>query len=97
MTQKWRILSLSIPLALLLAGMYIPVFADTVEPETCKEDRMSEVKIPDNAPKWIADHLKRYLDSNGADGHMWDSAPVGGPGLLPTLLLTTTGRKTAPM
>lgn len=24
---------------------------------------------------------------------MWDSAPVGGPGLLPTLLLTTTGRK----
>ena len=24
---------------------------------------------------------------------MWDSAPLGGPGVLPTLLLTTTGRK----
>ncbi|MBV1931353.1 MAG: nitroreductase family deazaflavin-dependent oxidoreductase [Porticoccaceae bacterium] len=24
---------------------------------------------------------------------MWDSAPLGGPGLLPTLLLTTIGRK----
>ncbi len=94
MAQKWKILSLAIPLALLVAGMYIPVFADTVEPGTCKEDRMSDVKIPDNVPKWIADHLKRYLDSNGADGHMWDTSPVGGPGPLPTLLLTTTGRKT---
>ena len=54
---------------------------------------MSEVKIPDNLPSWIADHLQRYLDTDGADGHMWDSAPVGGPGLLPTLLLTTTGRR----
>ena len=24
---------------------------------------------------------------------MWDSSPVGGPGLVPTLLLTTTGRR----
>ncbi len=24
---------------------------------------------------------------------MWDSGPLGGPGLLPTLLLTTTGKK----
>ena len=44
-------------------------------------------------PKWIADHLQRYLDTDGADGHMWDSAPVGGPGPIPTLLLTTTGRR----
>lgn len=44
-------------------------------------------------PKWIADHLQRYLETDGADGHMWDSAPVGGPGPIPTLLLTTTGRR----
>ena len=44
-------------------------------------------------PKWIADHLQRYLDTDGADGHLWDSAPVGGPGPIPTLLLTTTGRR----
>ena len=54
---------------------------------------MSEVKIPTNLPKWIGDHLRRYLESDGVDGHMWDSAPVGGPGPIPTLLLTTTGRR----
>ena len=51
---------------------------------------MSEAKAP-QLPQWITDHLQRYLDTNGADGHMWDSGPVGGPGLLPTLLLTTSG------
>ena len=54
---------------------------------------MSEVRVPDNLPKWIADHMQRYLKTDGADGHMWDSAPVGGPGPIPTLLLTTTGRR----
>ena len=55
---------------------------------------MAETEIPDHLPEWIRDHLSRYLDSNGEDGHMWDSTPLGGPGLLPTLILTTTGRKT---
>lgn len=54
---------------------------------------MSQVKIPESMPKWMADHMRRYLETNGADGHLWDSTPVGGPGLLPTLLLTTKGRK----
>ena len=54
---------------------------------------MSEVKMPANLPKWIGEHLRRYVESDGADGHMWDSAPVGGPGPIPTLLLTTTGRR----
>lgn len=54
---------------------------------------MSNVKVPANLPKWIGDHLQRYVESNGADGHMWDSAPVGGPGPIPTLILTTTGRR----
>ena len=42
---------------------------------------------------WIAEHREKYLTTNGAEGHMWDSSPLGGPGLLPTLLLTTIGRK----
>ena len=42
------------------------------------------------SPDWIQDHIRRYLESNGADGHMWD---LSGPGLVATLLLTTTGRK----
>lgn len=47
----------------------------------------------DELPDWIRDHVRRYLASNGADGHMWDSSERGGPGPVPTLLLTTTGRK----
>ena len=41
---------------------------------------------------WIAEHIKLY-ESDPEKARMWDSSPLGGPGLLPTLLLTTTGRK----
>jgi deazaflavin-dependent oxidoreductase (nitroreductase family) len=41
---------------------------------------------------WIAKHIALYREDPEA-AHMWDSSPMGGPGLLPTLLLTTTGRK----
>ncbi len=41
---------------------------------------------------WIADHRNQYL-ADGKAGHMWDSTFAGGPGPLPTLLLTTVGRK----
>lgn len=44
-------------------------------------------KIP-----WIAEHIELYR-TDPEKAHMWDSSPVGGPGPLPTLLLTTTGRK----
>jgi deazaflavin-dependent oxidoreductase (nitroreductase family) len=41
---------------------------------------------------WIAEHIALYR-SDPEKARMWDSTPLGGPGLLPTLLLTTTGRK----
>ncbi len=41
---------------------------------------------------WIAEHIELYK-TDPEKAHMWDSTPLGGPGLLPTLLLTTTGRK----
>lgn len=41
---------------------------------------------------WIDEHREQYLQ-DGEKGHMWDSTVVGGPGPVPTLLLTTTGRK----
>jgi deazaflavin-dependent oxidoreductase (nitroreductase family) len=41
---------------------------------------------------WIADHIELYKTDPEA-AHMWDSSSLGGPGVLPTLLLTTTGRK----
>jgi len=54
---------------------------------------MSDIEIPESMPKWMADHVRQYVDSGGTEGHIWDSRAVGGPGLLPTLLLTTTGRR----
>ena len=44
-------------------------------------------KIP-----WIAEHIELYKTDPEA-AHMWDSSKLGGPGILPTLLLTTRGRK----
>jgi len=41
---------------------------------------------------WIAEHIKLY-QTDPEKARLWDSTPLGGPGLLPTLLLTTTGRK----
>jgi proline iminopeptidase len=41
---------------------------------------------------WIAEHIELYR-SDPEKARLWDSTPVGGPGVLPTLLLTTTGRK----
>lgn len=43
-------------------------------------------------PDWIKAHITLY-QSDPEKGHMWDSGVAGGPGPLPTLLLTTTGRK----
>ena len=53
---------------------------------------MSGNEEPTELPSWITDHLELY--SRDPDkGHDWDSSSVGGPGVLPCLLLTTTGRK----
>lgn len=43
-------------------------------------------------PDWIQNHIDQY-EADPDKGHMWDSSVVGGPGPLPCLLLTTTGRK----
>jgi deazaflavin-dependent oxidoreductase (nitroreductase family) len=43
-------------------------------------------------PSWIADHVKLYK-SDPEKAHLWDSSIGGGKGLIPTLLLTTKGRK----
>jgi len=39
----------------------------------------------------VRDHVKRYVGSDGVDGHMWDR--LAAPGTYPCLLLTTKGRK----
>jgi deazaflavin-dependent oxidoreductase (nitroreductase family) len=50
--------------------------------------------MPSKLPDWITDHLRRYLATDGADGYLWDASLGGGTGMVPTLLLTTTGKKT---
>jgi deazaflavin-dependent oxidoreductase (nitroreductase family) len=41
---------------------------------------------------WIKQHIELYK-TDPEKARMWDSTVAGGPGPLPTLLLTTTGRK----
>lgn len=56
---------------------------------------MIEAKIPENLPKWMSDHVDRYLKSGGKDGHMYTIKPQGMDKeiTVPALLLVTKGRK----
>jgi deazaflavin-dependent oxidoreductase (nitroreductase family) len=42
-------------------------------------------EVHDSPAGWVADHIQRYVETDGADGQFWRGVP--------TLLLTTTGRK----
>lgn len=44
-------------------------------------------------PAWITDHARRYQETGGKEGHLWDSSVVGSEGMKTCLLLTTRGRK----
>jgi deazaflavin-dependent oxidoreductase (nitroreductase family) len=44
-------------------------------------------EIYDSPSGWGADHIRRYVETDGREGHEWK------PGV-PTLLLTTRGRRT---
>lgn len=55
---------------------------------------MSEAKLAPNLPGWMQDHTRRYLSSGGTDGHMFTVTPPGHSEMtVPSLLLTTTGRR----
>lgn len=47
---------------------------------------MTSEEVVDSPTEWVADHIRRYVESAGEDGHIWRGVP--------TLLLTTMGRKT---
>lgn len=40
--------------------------------------------VTDSPTGWVADHIREYVESDGAAGHEWNGVP--------TLLLTTRGR-----
>lgn len=55
---------------------------------------MAEAKLAPNLPQWMINHADRYISSGGADGHMYTVTPPGYAEMtVPSLLLTTTGRK----
>jgi deazaflavin-dependent oxidoreductase (nitroreductase family) len=59
-----------------------------------KEDTMAEAKLAPNLPDWQVQHANRYLASGGNEGHMYKiDVPGRGEITAPSLLLTTTGRK----
>ncbi len=46
---------------------------------------MSDETPIDPEGGWVADHLRRYVETGGDEGHLWRGVP--------TLLLTTRGRR----
>jgi hypothetical protein len=55
---------------------------------------MTEAKLATNMRDWMVEHAGRYISSDGAEGHMYKITPPGRPEMtVPSLLLTTTGRK----
>jgi deazaflavin-dependent oxidoreductase (nitroreductase family) len=45
----------------------------------------NDAHVYDSPEGWVADHIQRYVETNGEEGHDWNGVP--------TLLLTTKGRK----
>ena len=55
---------------------------------------MPEAKLAPNLPDWMVEHANRYISSGGTDGHIYKVTQPGRPEMtVPSLLLTTTGRK----
>lgn len=46
----------------------------------------SQDEVSDSPTRWVAQHIRRYVETDGAKGHRWRGVQ--------TLLLTTRGRKT---
>jgi deazaflavin-dependent oxidoreductase (nitroreductase family) len=52
--------------------------------ETDRRNLQNE--LTDSPVKWVSDHVRRYIESDGKTGHRWSG--------MDTLLITTRGRKT---
>ncbi|MBV9182170.1 MAG: nitroreductase family deazaflavin-dependent oxidoreductase [Acidobacteria bacterium] len=55
---------------------------------------MADAKLAPNLSPWMTDHADRYISSGGTEGHLYTVTPPGYTEMtVPSLLLTTTGRK----
>jgi len=48
-------------------------------------DVREEEEVFDSPRDWVGEHVRRYVETGGEDGHLWRGVP--------TLLLTTRGRR----
>ncbi len=48
-------------------------------------DTLDIDRAKDSGANWVAEHVRRYLETDGAEGHEWNGVP--------TLVLVTTGRR----
>jgi deazaflavin-dependent oxidoreductase (nitroreductase family) len=62
-----------------------PVTAKAKPAAAAEPRKEAQPKAARRLPRWMAEHLDSYLATNGAVGHLWRG--------MPTLLLTTTGRR----
>lgn len=54
-------------------------------PAKKKDEKTVQHQVFDSPTGWVNSHIKTYVESDGKKGHLWRG--------LPTLLLTTQGRK----
>src|SRR6202166_1378369 len=55
---------------------------------------MADAKLAPKMQEWQVEHTNLYLSSGGKEGHIYRRTPPGYPEMdVPSLLLTTTGRK----
>jgi deazaflavin-dependent oxidoreductase (nitroreductase family) len=60
--------------------------AEITEARADTHERTIELsEVLDSATPWVAEHTRRYVETNGEDGHIWNGATC--------LVLTTRGRK----
>jgi deazaflavin-dependent oxidoreductase (nitroreductase family) len=77
--------------AILNAGA---IAAPDIRGENCMSNEpVTMTEIERSRLDWLAEHLRRYLASGGADGHVEDLTPIGGRFFTTCLLLRTVGRK----
>ncbi|MGN9788026.1 nitroreductase family deazaflavin-dependent oxidoreductase [Nonomuraea sp. ZG12] len=63
----------------------LPTPAEDAPPTSRPAAGGAAEEVLDSPTGWVAEHIRTYLDSDGRDGHLYQG--------LPTLLLTTRGRK----
>src|ERR1700720_2486171 len=64
------------------------------EPVSEGVGKMTEAKLAPNLPDWMVERTRPYLSRGGAEGHLYEMTQPGRPQItVPSLLLTTTGRK----